>query len=265
MDTLITAIFLSILQGFFEFIPISSSGQVAIIGNLLSFEYLNNLTFYAVIHFGSLAAVVWWTRKTLYKVVFFKNIPKNQTTSLPLGIKLFILIAIATIPLFFLLPIRGAIESILSNTDLIASMLILNGFILFLIHCKCKDTKKNKQFGKTNALITGISQCFAIIPGISRMSTTTISTLLMGFDKQTAIQFSLLLSIPTLFGAGVLSIIDSFLFYEIEISLLISIFFTSFFSSLVSIWLLEKSLNKIGMNIFAIMSFAIAISVFIFI
>ena len=265
MDTLITAIFLSILQGFFEFIPISSSGQVALIGNLLSFEYLNNLTFYAIIHFGSLAAVIWWTRKTLYKIVSFKSMPKNQTTSLPLGVKLFILIIIATIPLFFLLPIRGIVESALSNTDFIASMLIVNGLILFLIHCKCKKIKKSKQFGKTNALITGVSQCFAIIPGISRMSTTTVSTLLMGFDKQTAIQFSLLLSIPTLFGAGVLSIIDSFLFHEIEISLLISVFFTSFFSSLVSIWLLEKSLNKIGMNIFAIISFVIAISVFVFV
>ena len=265
METLIITIILSVLQGFFEFIPISSSGQVALVGNLLSFEYINNLTFYAVIHFGSLIAVVWWTRDLLIKIINPNYLYTKDTPSLPTGTRLFCLITIATIPLFFLIPIRNIIEIFLTNTDFIASMLIVNGFILLLIHCKCKEKKSNKMFGKTNALITGISQTFAILPGISRMSTTTVSTLLMGFDKKTAIQFSLLLSIPTLFGAGVLAVVDSVVFNEIHIIILTTAFTASFLSSLVSIWILEKSLNKIGMNVFAMLSFSIALLTFFFI
>ncbi len=265
METLIITILLSVLQGFFEFIPISSSGQIALVGNLLSFEYLNNLTFYAVVHFGSLVAVIWWTRGLLIKIINSKYVYIKDTPALPTGIKLVCLIVIATIPLFFLLPIRSIVETTLTNTDFIASMLILNGFILLLIHCKCKKIKTDKMFGKTNALVTGISQTLAILPGISRMSTTTVSTLLMGFDKKTAIQFSLLLSIPTLFGAGVIAVVDSVIFNEIDIIILITAFTASLFSSLVSIWVLEKSLNKIGMNVFAILSFTIALLALFFV
>ncbi len=186
------AIFLAIVQGLTEFLPISSSGHLVI------FQKLFNLVeppvlFDILVHLGTLIAVLIYFRKALVKI----------------SLKTVWLIIIGTIPaVIFGLLLQSHITQIFNSLKLVGVTLLVTGGLLFL----SKQFKQlNRRFSHlkwSDALFIGAFQALAILPGISRSGATIVSGLWRRLDRETAFQFSFYLAVPAILGALVLQIPD---------------------------------------------------------
>lgn len=186
MKTLINFILIGVVQGITEFLPISSSGHIVLLGSF--FEMDNLLLLSVVAHVGTLFAVLFCYRKKLKELI---KKPFCET-----NIKLLI----ATIPtIVTVLLFNNFLEDNFSKHALVWGFLI--SAILLLI----ADLKKNtaKPINKRRALVMGVSQGFALLPGISRSGTTLAFGLLTGADKKEVLDFSFLMSIPIIIASAV--------------------------------------------------------------
>ena len=211
------AIVLGLVQGLAEFLPISSSGHLAILQHFFSVDDSNALTFTVLLHFGTLVAVFvafWKDIVELAKelVALFKDIftgqgpqlRKNETR------KLGIMIIIASIPAGIVgILFNDAIESIFTSLILIGICLIITGFLLFFSERMGTGTRDLKKANFRNALFVGICQAIALIPGISRSGATISGGLILGFTREFAVRFAFLVSIPAVLGAFILEIPDA--------------------------------------------------------
>ena len=228
--TLIDAIFLGALQGFTEFLPISSSGHLVIGQALLGIEIPGN-AFEIVTHLGTLLSVfcVFW--KEIYSLVI--NLNQKQS-------KIYILyLLVGTLPaLIFALVAKNPLVNIFDSVQLVSGALIFTGLVLFL-------SKRLKSAGKPisikNAIIIGLAQAIAIIPGISRSGMTITSAMALGLSGKEAAKFSFLLAIPAIAGAGLLAVFDtSFSYVSIPISYLFASSVSAFMVGFISLkWLLK--------------------------
>jgi len=185
---MVNEILLAIIQAITEFLPISSSGHLALISNLISEP---NLFLIAILHLASLLAVLIFTRKEIYNLITFNK--KYR--------KLWIYLIIATIPAVIIgLLFKDLIEQTLSSFLFIGLALIFTGFILLLTSIKTKKSKLNYK----NALIIGLFQMLALFPGVSRSGMTISSALFAGIEKEKAVRFSFLLFIPLAIGAVIM-------------------------------------------------------------
>ncbi len=192
------AIFLGVLQGVTEFLPVSSSGHLVLA------EYFLHLTdaglaFDVILHMGTLLAVLayfwkdWWGMA----VSLFPGAEDVESRRL-----LFLLI-IGTIPgavAGFLL--EHAAATYFRSPWVVVCTLSSVALLLFLADRTAKHVKKLDILSKKDALLVGLSQALAIIPGVSRSGITMTSALFLGFDRETAARFSFLLSAPIIAGAG---------------------------------------------------------------
>ncbi len=177
---------LGILQGLTEFLPISSSGHLVIAQNLTPGFSQPGVLFEVVLHAGTLGAIV----------LYFK------TEILKLSKKYFIFLVIGTIPAAVIgFAFRSNIEGFFENTQVVGAALILTALIN-LGTDKVKP-KREKLSGRT-ALLIGVAQAFAIIPGISRSGATIFAGTAKGLERKKAAQFSFLLSVPAVLGANLL-------------------------------------------------------------
>lgn len=220
----IQAIFLGIIQGLTEFLPISSTGHLTLAGklmNLISPEYPEHWTaFMAVIQLGTLLAVIVYFWKDLLLIAndFFKeNIfnrkkIKEQSINSMMGWYLII----ATIPVAIIgLVFKHKIEGVLTkNLYVISGSLIVLAIILAIAEKTGKFNREMKNLKWYDALIVGIAQCFALIPGSSRSGTTITGGLFLGFTRETAARFSFLMSIPAVAASGLLEILSVFEIYQ---------------------------------------------------
>ena len=248
---MLKTIILGILQGIGEFLPISSSAHLILIPFLFNWES-SNFSFDIALHFGTMLAVL---------IMFFSewyNLFKGATRRVINGIdsfenKMFWYLVAATIP--------GAVIGLLldnivenwfrQNIFLISICLALMGIFIYL-----GDTWADKHY-KTQvnyedislkqALIIGLSQSLAIIPGFSRSGTTILSARLMGLSKEASTKFTFLLSVPIIFGATISKINDISFSLNTIIGVLIS-----FVVGIISIKFLLKYIKKHDFKIFAI-------------
>lgn len=196
----IQAIFLSIIQGLTEFLPVSSSGHLVIFQKLLRLEEPPVL-FDILVHVGTLGAIVFYFKEQL--LVIFKGIIKKNR----FDIKILLMILIGTIPAgiigFFL---QGYIKDIFDSLKLVGLSLLLTAGLLF----STKFTKNlNKDFKDLNwkeTLFIGIFQAIAILPGVSRSGSTIVAGLWQNLKRETAFAFSFYLAIPAILGALILQI-----------------------------------------------------------
>ena len=164
ISNLFDVVVLSGVQGFFEFLPISSTAQVSIVGGLLDFELRSNLAFYAAAHFGSFVAIIWST-KHLIVTIFKKNHKdKGLTKQLPGGIPLVCLMVVATLPLSLVLLFKDFVEQSLASDVFVGSMLVINGVILLIIEFFAKTQNKHDVFGFKDAIVVGFAQLLAVLP-----------------------------------------------------------------------------------------------------
>ena len=196
MDTTIVAILLGILEGLTEFIPVSSTGHLLLVGHFLGFDSAGN-TFEVVIQIGAVMALV---------VLYFQRLWGAVATAGhdPASRRFIMSIVIAAIPAVLLgVLMHGLIKTVLFETPtLIALMLIIGGIILVLVdrlNLRQEHDDAMRLPLKT-ALGIGLFQCFSLIPGTSRSGSTIVGALLLGVSKRAAAEFSFFLSIPMMFG-----------------------------------------------------------------
>lgn len=227
---LINAIIMGLVQGIAEFLPISSSGHLAIFQQLLHMKMDNGLFFDVMLHIGTLVAVFiafWKDIQELivegFKIIgdFFINVGRlikyaftrkpvefKQVISTPYR-RFVILIIISTIPIAIIGALfNDAIERATQSLIVPGLCLILTG-ILLLVADRTKTghkTEKNATF--KDAGFIGLAQGIAILPGLSRSGTTITACLLSGFDKTYAVKYSFIMSIPAVLGAAILEIKD---------------------------------------------------------
>jgi len=236
VKNIIKYIFIGFIQGITEFLPVSSSGHVVLFGSL--FELDNLLLISVVAHIGTLFAVLYCYRKRIKYLIIH---PKN-TTNLNL--------IIATIPTVIgVLLFNDFIENHFSTSSLVW------GFLISAILLIVADMKKdgNKYLTKKSALYMGISQAFAILPGFSRSGTTLACGLLSGVDKQNALDFSFLMSIPIIIASAIWESFD-LLSCQVTVSPLgiVIVMLSSFAFGILSIKLMLKTLKKNRLFYFSI-------------
>lgn len=212
------AIILGLVQGVAEFLPISSSGHLAILQNLFNMSDIEggHMFFDVLLHFGTLVAIcfMYWSditrmfRETLDMLSGHNRTANGEYKPLPAA-RLFVLIIAATLPLVLVLPVNDYIEQLSSSTVFIGIALILTGCMLFVSDKMTPGTKTEKNMRFTDALIIGLCQCVATIPGLSRSGTTITAGIATGQKREYAVKFSLLMSIPAVLGATLLEFIKA--------------------------------------------------------
>lgn len=206
---LIKYIVLGIVQGFTEPIPVSSSGHLAIFKKLINSNVFNDLNFEIVVNFGSLIAIILFFRKDIIKLIkeFFLYIKTKEKKYLN-SFKYCWLIVIGTIPAGILgLIFKNAISSLSENIKIIGGALIVTSLFLFIIK-DFKGKKDDNEITYKDALIVGLFQCVALLPGISRSGATIVGAMLLKFKRETAFKFSFMLYIPISLATIVLGVKD---------------------------------------------------------
>lgn len=197
----INAALLGVIQGIAEFIPISSSGHLALMQHYLHFQGPASL-YDLMLHLGTIGAIIWWYREEfahlLSAIPGFVKSPFRTNNQDRVDDHHFLqLIFISTL-------VTGALgkafehflESLFEKPRLIAACIVFTGVILALAHLKKKGTKEIQGTGIWEAVIIGIAQAVAIAPGISRSGATIATALLLGFAPYYAARYSLIMSVP---------------------------------------------------------------------
>ena len=209
--TYLKAILLGLVQGIAEFLPISSSGHLAIARNLLNMEGAGSIPefFDVLLHLGTLIAVfaAYWGDIRDMVVEFFRGI--GDLAPVPPARRLILLIIVGTLPLFAVLPIRKTVQGLGDNMYFVGAALIFTGFLLFLCDRVRRGRKTERSATWLDALLVGVGQAVATLPGVSRSGMTITAGCFVGYERRFAVRFSFLLSIPAVLGANILSIKDA--------------------------------------------------------
>lgn len=215
--TYFSAIFLGLIQGIAEFLPISSSGHLAFFQEVVAiFDTGDESIFFDVLlHLGTLAAVfvAYWAEIKALVLEFFtmigvRKLPKGQKPD-RLSRRMILFIILGTLPLFLILPVKDYVEGLYQNPIFIGCAFLGTGLILFLSDRLSRGSKTIKNASLVDVLLVGCGQALATVPGISRSGTTISVGLARGFSREFAVKLSFLLSIPAVLGANILSLIDA--------------------------------------------------------
>lgn len=247
---LLQAIFLGILQGVTEFLPVSSSGHLVLAQSFIGKDLETGITFEIVVHFGSFCSIVLYYRKLIGEILIdlFKSITpaglKSGMYKTNSNVKFCYFIIISMIPAMIVgFTMRDAIEELFMNPFFVSCMLLITGALLF----STKFVKEpHNEVNGIRSLIMGIAQAFAIIPGISRSGSTISVGLFTGMKRIEVANFSFLMVLPVLAGAMVLAMMD-LMDTGIETAaafILIAGFITSFISGYLALSYLVKLLKN---------------------
>ena len=249
MKNIFNYIFIGIIQGLTEFLPISSSGHIVLFGSM--FELDNLLLISIVAHIGTLFAVLFCYRKRIFEIVRH-----------PIKDKTILKLIIATIPTIIMV--------LLFNTfleDNFSTKTLVWGFIISAILLVVADFKKEstKPVTKKSALYMGLAQGLALLPGISRSGSTLTCGLLVGVNKNEALDFSFLMSIPVIIASAVY---ESFKLFTSQISVnwlgIFIVMLTSFIFGIISIKLMLKTIKKNKLYYFSIYLIVLSLLIVIF-
>lgn len=256
------AIILGIIQGIAEFLPISSSAHLILFPYLFGWEE-SGLAFDVALHFGTMMAVLvvffkdWWN-------LFIGAIKDVKDKKKSTNGKMFWYLVVATIPAALAgLLLDDVIETVIRNNIwIIATALAIMGLLIFLgDKWASKHYKKEIAFENISlkqALLIGISQAFAVIPGFSRSGTTILAGRLMGISKEAITKFTFLLSVPVICGATILKVGDLSLTKEVIIGII-----SSFAAGLLTIKFLLNYIKKHDFSVFAFYRVILAIIVLV--
>ena len=252
--SILIALFLGIIQGITEFLPISSSGHLILFENVLGVSG-SNVFFNLILHFASLIAVV---------IIFWKDVVYLVKNPFGKEMKRIIVASIPTIIVAFV--VRYCVEDYILVMFLGYGFL-LSSFIIFItsILQKRKTNLGNLDFGYKQSFIIGLVQGFAVLPGISRSGSTICAGLIQGINREESAKFSFLISIPIILGGVGLEIVEGvrFGFGHINIGASIIGFFASFLVALFTIKLMMKIVKRGNWIYFSI--YLLLLSIFVLI
>lgn len=210
---LVQASWLGVVQGLTEFLPVSSSGHLVI------FQHLFGLTepalaFDISVHIGTLAAVLFYFRKDLWRIAAaLIRMPEHLAAGEGFGtlaatdpaLRMALLIVAGSIPTAVLgLAFKAMAEQLFSSVPLVGTALLVTAALLWTTQRRKEKHADILQVSLATAVVIGLVQGLAIVPGISRSGSTIAVGILMGLDRETAARFSFLLCIPAVAGAGLL-------------------------------------------------------------
>lgn len=215
--TLLSSVLLGVVQGVTEFLPVSSSGHLAIAEHLLNISGASEVPafFDVLLHLGTLFAVFiayWKDIRDMIREFFYgiSDIIHGSTpVHAPPARRMILLIIVGTLPLFAVLPIKDKIEGLGDNMYFVAGALLITGCLLFASDRVRRGRKTEKSATVLDALLVGAGQAVATCPGISRSGTTISAGCFAGFDRKFAVRYSFLMSIPAILGANLLTLKDA--------------------------------------------------------
>ncbi len=240
--TIVQAVTLGLIQGVTEFLPISSSGHLAVFQNLFGLDG-DLLIFDTTLHVATLLAIV---------LFFFKDILKLRFTDL-------LVLGVGTIPaVLFGLFVKDYMEVLFGSIKLVGVALIVTGVLNFITDKKLEvgseksEDRKKKEVDVKSGFLIGLFQAFAITPGISRSGSTVAGASLLGLSRQDAFKFSFLLGIPAIAGAGLLQakdlITDGFVGVPVHILAIGAV--SAFVSGLMSLFIFKYVIDKARFEVF---------------
>ncbi len=221
------AVFLGLLQGLTEFLPVSSSGHLSILQNFFGMSDIehSHMLFDVLLHLGTLISVLIVYRKDIAAMLRELFLLCAEALGLKkresyIGLedetrkggpsrRLMLLILVATLPLIAVLPVKDLVEKLYYKTWFIGLALLITGCLLYISDRVVAGKKNERNATLGNALAIGCFQALAVIPGLSRSGSTISAGIFSGCRREFAVKFSFLLSVPAVLGANILSIADA--------------------------------------------------------
>ena len=204
---MLSAIFLGVVQGLTEFLPISSNAHLAIIGKLMPSAEDPGAAFVAITQIGTELAVLLYFRKDIFSIIssWLKSLKPNShlTHHERSDARLAWLIAVGTLPIVVLGYLgQSYIENELRSLWVIAATLIIFGFLLGFLDYMGRNEHTIDQLTPGHGVLYGFAQAMALIPGVSRSGATIAMGRLLGYRRESALRYSFLLALPAVFGSG---------------------------------------------------------------
>jgi undecaprenyl-diphosphatase len=204
------AVILGIVEGLTEFLPVSSTGHLIVVGSLLNFTDEGSKTFHVVIQFGAILAVCWEYRRRIGEVIAGLA---TQTAARRFALN----VIIATIPAVVLgLMFEKSIKAVLYAPVPVALALVVGGVVILWAESRQRErgdapprVQSIDELTPLDALKVGCAQCCALIPGVSRSGATIIGGMFFGLDRRVATEFSFFLAIPIIVGATFYEIVKT--------------------------------------------------------
>ncbi|WP_298836828.1 undecaprenyl-diphosphate phosphatase [Clostridium sp.] len=260
MILIIQSIIMGIVEGITEFLPISSTGHMIIVGHFINFTGDFATLFEIVIQLGAILAIIVLYRAKLWDCI--KNLKPGKS-----GFKLLINVLVAFLPsavLGFIL--HKKIEAVLFGPVPVLAALIVGGILMILVENKFRSKDVIGDVDNIilpQALLIGCFQCLALWPGMSRSASTIMGAWIVGINSVAAAEFSFFLAIPTMIGATALTLFKARMALTgIEIISLITGFVVSFIVAIVVVKKFIAFLQNKRMRVFAV--YRICVGVFLF-
>jgi undecaprenyl-diphosphatase len=204
---MLSAIFLGIVQGLTEFLPISSNAHLAIIGKLMPSAEDPGAAFVAITQIGTELAVLLYFRKDIFAIIkaWLKSLNRKAhlTHHERSDARLAWLIAVGTLPIVILGYLgQSYIENELRSLWIIAATLIIFGLLLGFLDYMGRNERTIDQLTPGHGILYGLAQSLALIPGVSRSGATIAMGRILGYRRESALRYSFLLALPAVFGSG---------------------------------------------------------------
>lgn len=245
---IVSAIILALVEGLTEFLPVSSTGHMILVKELLDLQTLPDGVFEIFIQFGAILAICVIYFEQLWTVT--KAVPSNENAR-----RFFIGLFVAFLPAAALGVLFGdLIKSYLFNQYVVATMLVAGGVAIIFIErmVKIPQFYAVEDFPLILYLKIGLFQCLALVPGVSRSGATIMGSLMMKVERSAAAEFSFFLAIPTMLGASVYSLYKSWHVLHFDDVFVLAIgFVVAFFSAY---WVAKRFVSFVsnhGFGIFA--------------
>lgn len=254
------SIVLGVVQGLTEFLPVSSSGHLVVWSGLLKAD--STLAFDVALHFGSLIALIFYFWRDVIGLFqgFLATFRRDLSRAEKRKRTVFWLIVVSIVPSAIAgILLSDRIEAVFSNYYVVAAMFLVTALLLFLQRF-CSTSRDIRDINRKDAMIIGIGQMFALLPGLSRSGTTMSAGVYCGLRQEDAAHFSFLMAIPTIAGATLLKAVDfvktglsSEVLLEVGIGVAVSVL-----TSLVAIQLLLGAARRGKIQWFAVYCVAAA-------
>lgn len=258
---LFKAIFLGIIEGLTEFIPVSSTAHLLLASYLIDFQSVKNNLFEIVIQLGAILAIAVIYHKKIWSVI--SNLKDKNSQKFTFNL-IFAFLPAAIIGALF----HGIIKKIFFSNLVIAIALIIGGIAIIVIERRPVKSTVNEveKITYKKAFFIGIFQTLAMIPGVSRSGATIIGGLLLGLNRKTAAEFSFFLAIPTIAAASLFDFYKNFSdlsFTNLEI--ILTGLIAAFISAILVIKWFINFVSKNNFTIFAIYRIALGIAILFFV
>jgi len=247
MENLIEAIILGVVEGLTEFLPVSSTGHLLLLGHFLGFES-NGKSFEVLVQLGAILAIM---------LVYFRRLLDiaMRLGSDPLARRFVLGVLVAFLPAAVIGALaHGFIKTVLFNPVLVCTSLIAGGLVLMVVDELELEVKHEDatRFPLSMYLKIGLVQCLAMIPGVSRSGSTIVGAMLLGASKRAAAEFSFFLAMPTMAGAFAYDLLKNYKTLSFDDTMLIVVgFIAAFCSALLVVRLFLDYVSKRGFALFA--------------